>query len=960
MSSSALTAGLRLLRYKLAAQERSDDSDEQLLHAFTSRRDDGAFAALVRRHGPMVLHVCRRVLGHEQDAEDAFQATFLVLARNAAALRNKTVLASFLHGVAYRTAMKAKQAAARRRKHEAQAPARPPVDPADELSWREIKALLDEEITRLSEKYRIVFVLFYLEDLSREETARRLGLKDATVAKRLAIARQRLGSRLKRRGVELTAVLAASAIATQPASALPAGLMAATIQAALTTTGEGLAGVVSASVADLAQGAIATVTLSKAKIVTALLLTTVLLAGGGAWTCWMMATPQVVQPQAPSLVPTLRVETRDGMPRQDKHADVTVNGRVVDPDGKPVRGAKLLFLWWFEQLPQKVWATTGADGRFVFTTARSPAANSGWEMPGSTLPYVVAAAEGYGFAVAPLDKPEAAADLTLRLVKDDMPIRGRVLNLEGKPIAGVRVRVNDLEPLNQPQLYVPNKGDLTDWLAALKAKKNDPWRLEEAYLTGLASPAFHLLFPPVTTGADGRFELRGIGRERMVHLRIEGPTIATQIVNVMTRPNEPIRYPLSRSHPKGEPITYHGATFEILAEPTKPVVGVVRDRETGKPLAGVTIKPNKISNPFGIGNHNAGLIQTTTDKDGRYRLVGLPKGDDNQLMATTDDLPYLPLSKKVENTPGLGPVTVDFALKRGIWVKGRVTEKTTGKPLVGGVGYFCFRDNPHHTDIPSVLLGYGRRTRKDGSYRFVVIPGRGLISVQVSHNNRYLSGVGAEKIEGPRRKMGANEGFDTYPFMCQTWNRNAVVEINPKPGDESITCDLVVVPARSVKGTVLGPDGKPLSGARQYRWDTLPGSEFTVWGLPPGKLSEPWQIEFVHESKKLAGFVTVHGDEKEPLQVRLQPWGVLTGRLVNPQGEPLSGVKVACIHRVDDVYADKDGRFRIEGLTPGLKYEVYVSKESLVLPILGGEPKDLTVQPGETKDLGVLKVKGMK
>jgi hypothetical protein len=235
-----------------------------------------------------------------------------------------------------------------------------------------------------------------------------------------------------------------------------------------------------------------------------------------------------------------------------------------------------------------------------------------------------------------------------------------------------------------------------------------------------------------------------------------------------------------------------------------------------------------------------------------------------------------------------------------------------------------------------------------------------LIAVQVSHNNRYLSGVGAEKIKAPRQKMGSLEVFDTRPRQCQIPNMSTLVEINPKPGDESITCDLVVVPARSMKGTVLGPDGKPLPGARQYRWDTLPGSEFTVWGLPEGKLPKPRVIDFVHEGKKLAGFVTVHGDEKEPLQVRMQPWGAITGRLVTPQGEPLSGVEVSCTAQVGDVFSDKSGRFRIEGLTPGLKHGVYASKEGRVQTILGDEPKNLIAKPGETLDLGDLKVKVME
>jgi hypothetical protein len=385
-------------------------------------------------------------------------------------------------------------------------------------------------------------------------------------------------------------------------------------------------------------------------------------------------------------------------------------------------------------------------------------------------------------------------------------------------------------------------------------------------------------------------------------------------------------------------------------------------------LAGVTITPSKVTNPFNVSNHHAGLIRTTTDKDGRYRLVGLPKGEDNQLLAMTDDLPYLPVSRTVVNTAGLGPVTVDFALKRGVWVKGRVTEKTTGKPLSGGVQYFCFRGNPHHKDIPLGFGGgLGGSTRDDGSFRFVVVPGRGLLAVQVRHNDCYVSAVGVEKIKVPRDRMGGAEYLETYPYLCYFGCYNALAEIAPKPGDESITCDLVVVPdpGRTRAGTVLGPDGKLLADA-QATGARVDGAGFTADGLKP---TERRLIQFVHDGKKLAGSLVVRGDEQGPLRVRLEPWGTLTGRVVTAAGEPLTGVRwVRCktskLRDASAVYdfdrtspLGEDGRFRIEGLAPGLKYELQVSKLGYAVEITGGASKDLTIKAGETKGLGTLQVR---
>jgi RNA polymerase sigma factor (sigma-70 family) len=955
MSSSALATGLRHLCGKLAAQQHSGDSDEQLLHTFIRHRQDSAFAALVRRHGPMVMHVCRRVLGHEQDAEDVFQATFLVLARQAARVRQKSSLAGFLYGTAYRLALKAQQTTARRRKHEGQASSQPPANPLEELSWREVRALLDEEVERLPGCYRSIFILCCLEELCRAEAARRLGLNENTLSSRLAKARKLLSQRLARRGVQLTAVLAASAVATGPVSALSPMLSAATIKAALAAaSGEALANIVSASVAQLVQSAKVTMVVSKVKIAVVLLLTASMMAGAGVWAFRGWAANALMPSPLPAETPAAQADNtpRTASPKRVTTETVEIQGRVVDPEGKPVRGAKLLFVFNLRdaqmQVLNKVWAKSGAEGRFRFTVPADPLGDSWLRSPWEAA-YVLAAADGYGFAVASLGKP-GATDLMLRLVKDDLPIRGRILNLEGKPVAGVRVRIADA-------LYIPKKNDLTTWLAAVKAgqKEADRYNVDWLHLIGLYSLAFDLLIPPVTTGRDGRFQIKGIGRERLARLRIEGPTIATQIVTVQTRSEEAIHYQRT-DNPKPRIDTYYGAALEIPAAPPRPVMGIVRDKDTGKPLAGVTVETEA-----GLGE----VIRTTTDKDGRYRLDGLTKGG-RQIMALTDDLPYLPALRTIEDSLGLEAVTFNIALKRGIWIKGRVFDKVTGKPHWADVEYHCFLDNPNVNEMPSFLPNRRIKvTRKDGSFQVVGLPGRGLITAfAIDDSDYFVTGVGADKVKGfdPLALIPGN------PFLRMT--KHTLIEINPKPDEESIICDVALVPGLTLAGRIVGPDGKPLAGARvcglsdDGRWtiDPLPGAEFTVKALAPNKSR---LLQFVHEGKKLSGFLRLRGDEKGALQVRLERCGTLAGRLVTPDGKPMAHAIVVCntsekqysglyYESFPWVQPDKSGRFSIEGLAPGLKYELVFIQRPHELEIVGGKPRELTIKSGETKDLGEL------
>jgi RNA polymerase sigma factor (sigma-70 family) len=267
MATSQMSEVVQYLRRAVLVRDGSDLTDGQLLERFRARRDESAFRALVRRHGPMVLGVCRRVLRHEHDAEDAFQATFLVLVRKAAALAAPELLGPWLHGVAHRTALKARAAALRRHGREKQVLALPEPEAAAPERRSELLPLLDEELSRLPDKYRATIVLCDLEAHTRQEAARRLGVPEGTVAGRLARARALLAKRLGRHGVVLSAGALAALLAPRTASA---ALVAATVHVAGLFSAESAtaAGLIPARVVALMEGVSKPMILSKLKLAT--------------------------------------------------------------------------------------------------------------------------------------------------------------------------------------------------------------------------------------------------------------------------------------------------------------------------------------------------------------------------------------------------------------------------------------------------------------------------------------------------------------------------------------------------------------------------------------------------------------------------------------------------------------------------------------------------------------------
>ena len=275
-----------------------DLSDGQLLHRFLTARDgadQAAFTALVGRHAPMVFGVCREVLGNSHDAEDALQATFLVLARRAGSVRNADSVASWLHGVARRVAMQAKAEAARRKAYERNSAAtkNAELEPLEGLpeSWTE----LHEEIARLPARYREPVVLYYLEGLSTEEAALRIGCPHGTIHSRLSRARERLRGQLDRRGLASSTPLLTMRLTPRAMQALPARLLDTTVQAAFGFAGgqSCAAGLASASATRLARGVLQTMTISKLKMLGA-----TALACGLAWGVCRLRTVRRSQREA--------------------------------------------------------------------------------------------------------------------------------------------------------------------------------------------------------------------------------------------------------------------------------------------------------------------------------------------------------------------------------------------------------------------------------------------------------------------------------------------------------------------------------------------------------------------------------------------------------------------------------------------------------------------------------------
>ncbi len=661
-------------------------------------------------------------------------------------------------------------------------------------------------------------------------------------------------------------------------------------------------------------------------------------------------------PKAESVAEPMSGEEAQPTP-DTSEARRTVRGRVLTPDGQPVSRAEIDLRTVHDGEPRRVAkmrVTTSEDGAFQVDVPRS----------GLLHASVEARATGFGMTWG---NALGADDLTLRLVEEGPPIMGRISDADGRPVADANVSVLSIRTTREE--------DLTDWLKALETAK-EVHSLLVQHMPGMSvePPG-----PTLKTGADGMFLLKGIGAERMAVLRIESPSIETSIISVMTRPAERVELPYYRNALTLGTAVFYGATFEHRVPTAKPIVGVVRDKDTGEPMPGVRLRGEP---PL----HAAGMlkwVETTSDAEGKYRLTGVPRTGRTKILAIPpDDQPYMLSQLKVKDVPDSEETTLDFALKRGIWIDGQVTDKATGEAVEDvSIYYYVFTDNPHAKETRGLSGAIRGRVNpynlsQDGSFRRVGLPGRGLIAVRVVGEGRYRFGMGAEEIEGGT-PMSGFKLFRTSPSHCSSRGYNALVEINPTEDQERIECNVALVSGTAITGEVLDLDGTPLVGALVrgvdgfggWAREPLAGSEFQAVGYDP---AEPRHMFFLQKERRLAGSLTIRGEQPGELAVTLQPWATISGRVIDAQGKPQSGLQIQGGSGPNQdpvtgepvagplpthgktgpqrIYTADDGTFKIEGLVPGAQYNVQVHDKST--RTFGVILWETVLQPGEVREIG--------
>ena len=980
MSGNRLAIVLEHIRrlVKVAPAPTSDEglTDQVLLDRFVRNRDEGAFAELMQRHAAMVHGVCRRILSHSQDAEDAFQATFLVFARRAGKVRGS--IGGWLHGVAWRVARRLQTQRARRAERSLRPDEAVQSDPAAEVTWREVQRVLDEELQRLPEKYRAPLVLCYLEGMTKDEAALRLGWPNGVLRGRLDRGRECLRARLVRRGMALSTALFGAALSESAFAGIPAAAGSEVVRnSVLFAAGHGVTpGAASAKVVALAREVTRSMIATKVRsVVLSLAIIVVLVGGASVSLLRLMANDPPAVPVAVAQgeekpnpkQPLKQPDARDG--KSDESAGdmsrARIDGHVVDEVGNPVAGAVVTTVG-RRSAPK---TRTAADGSFCLVLDEACA-----QFHTITASADNEARQGIG-AFEDTGLPHVVLSQVAKMrivVKPARKMNVRVTDAAKKPVEGAAVGVID----NSRQILVHGQTG-TDGLLTLNFPADarlmqvvalkpgvgcdyyENYRSWPGSILGTPPPQVTLTLEgtrPITVAAvdvankpvsgidllPWAFKKKGkiapvvltdAAKLKYFIVRTDGAGLATfdwlpppwlDRIDFRQRDTEENQRDTEYSLPESPYLEPSAPQQTLVARMQRniPISGTVT-HSNGKPAAGILVQAEGQSN-----NYSGFRIVVRTDADGCYKMLVAPA---HSYIVAVADLEWAATSRtdidlRDDDTPRKG---IDFRLDRGTFIHGKVTVGADKKPAARlTIGLIEVGKELFPTDGWPQNLRRWTEADSEGRYSFRVGPGRYKLAW-----------------------MGNYPGGKEFAIEAG------------KSIERDIHLDRL---GRAIlKGVVLAEafDGKPVAGAfvQGHR------AQSTRIALGDALADDRGRFEFdryreetlvyARNPEGTMAMITRVDAQDDAVTIVISAAGKLRGRLLDKAGNPVVGVLVGCNMHIGaeetpefkadfKTKTDGAGRYEFPGIVAGSRctvtaYAADKRQVCQVLPLVQAESIDL-------------------
>ncbi len=653
---------------------------------------------------------------------------------------------------------------------------------------------------------------------------------------------------------------------------------------------------------------------------------------------------------------------------EKKSTQRTITGKVVDPNGKPVAGAEIV------HLPidgvSTVVGKSAADGTFQVTVPMNSPHGS----------HLFPRVDGWAPNTYLMPATNTPAEITFKLIKDT-PIKGRVIDTQGKPVVGALIVVRHISGYANDSI----DGFLTAW------QKRQPDSGGPGSKWTVSFRSWEDRKPPKTRGVyaastdnDGRFAIANVGSERLVRLHIRGPGIAEDEVMVVTRAGfdpepynkatrEKIRSPYSELgyHPM-----LHAPQTNIVAEAEKPIRGVVKEIATGKPRVGVKVTLREQR------SKRLPDVTATTDSAGRFVIHGANKTSKYVLVVHRDpNAGLIGRSVTVPDTPAYEPVVADIDVGKGIILTGRVLDASTGKPIPGFACVGVLSDNTFvkKPEFDSVDCYDFANTDKDGVYRTVVPPGPVLLmggptpDAKLGAKVYFMYEQLRTDPDYPDYFSKELSGFHSPGGATTVMQGQWCKVLKLKPEQKEMKLDIVLKRASTFTIKVQNADGKPANnllaaGTTSQNWmypNKCDGDSCLIYGLDGKK---PRVVAICDLKRHEAAVVTITGTEKSPFVAKLQPTATVKGVLVNAAGKPIPHVAVIvsfkdrAVGEVNNAFhgdardagaieTNERGEFTVPDVVAGQKFSVFGRRNGMFLT-----PPDrnlaFTVKASETKDLG--------